>query len=106
MKTIYYLIFVGLILISLNSCDKNSDGLTLVTKTETISLTQNYANEIYYRLSDGLTTTVPRGNWDIAFSVSPREAAILTNATSGVVLKVYPQSGWDWATSKDTTGFL
>jgi hypothetical protein len=65
-----------------------------------------YSNDIYYRLSDGLITPVPRNNWDIAFSVSPREAAILTNSTSGVILKVYPVSeGWNWTDPIDTTGF-
>ena len=42
---------------------------TLVTKSATISLGAGYANDIYYRLSDGLITSVPRNNWDIAFSV-------------------------------------
>ena len=80
--------------------------VSLVTKSETISLGPGYANDIYYRLSDGLVTSVPRSNWDIAFSVSSREASILTNTTSGVVLKVYPtSSGWLWATAIDTTGY-
>jgi len=93
-------------MIGMNSCDKNSGGLTLVTKSEAISLNTGYANDIYYRLSDGLITSVPRSNWDIGFSVSPREASILTNGTSGVILKVYPTSaGWTWADPVDTTGY-
>jgi len=106
MKQISYLIFVVLVMIGMNSCDKNSDTLTLVTKSENISLGPGYLNDIYYRLSDGLITPVPRSNWDIAFSVSPREAAILTNGTSGVTLKAYPVSaGWSWATTVDTSGY-
>ncbi len=107
MKKIIYLIIVGMFLIIMNSCDKSSDtGVTLETKSATISLGAGYANEIYFRLSDGLTTSVPRNNWDIAFSVSPREAAILANSTLGVVLKAYPvASGWNWSDPVDTTGF-
>ena len=104
MKKIGYVILTGLIIMGMNSCEKNSNSL--VTKNETISLGAGYANDIYYRLSDGLITSVPRSNWDIAFSVSSREAAILTNGGSGVTLKAYPAtSGWTWATAIDTAGF-
>ena len=97
---------VGMFLIIMNSCDKSSDSASLETKTASISLGAGYANEIYYKLSDGQITSVPRNNWDIAFSVPAREAAILTNATSGVALKAYPVSeGWNWSDPVDTTGF-
>ena len=69
MKKISYLIIVGMFLIIMNSCNKSTDSTNLVTKTATISLGAGYANEVYYRLSDGLITSVPRNNWDIAFSV-------------------------------------
>lgn len=88
----------------INSCEKKANSL--VTRNESISLGAGYTNDIYYRLSDGLKTAVPRSNWDIGFSVSPREAAILTNGSSGVILKTYPTSaGWTWATPVDTNGF-
>jgi hypothetical protein len=106
MKRISYWIFVGLLLISISSCDKTPEGSSLITKSETISLGAGYANEIYYRLSDGLVTSVPRTNWDIGFSVASREASILTNGAAGVILKVYPAAtGWDWATLIDTAGY-
>jgi hypothetical protein len=106
MKKVQYLIIVGLLIILLNSCSKSTDSVNLVTKSESISMSAGYANDIYYRLSDGLMTSVPRANWDIAFCVSPREAAILTNSTSGVELKVYPTaSGWNWSDPVDTTGY-
>jgi hypothetical protein len=104
MKKISYLIFVVVLLIGLNSCEKKSNSL--VIKSETLSLGAGYTNDIYYRLSDGLTTPVARANWDIAFSVSPREASILTNGAAGVTLKSYPVSpGWTWATAIDTAGY-
>jgi hypothetical protein len=105
MKKNYYLILATLCILGLNSCKKEAQT-QLVTRSENISLGAGYLNDIYYRLSDGLTTSVPRSNWDIAFSVSPREAAILTNGAAGVTLKVNPTSaGWTWATAIDTTGY-
>jgi hypothetical protein len=109
MKRISYLIIVVVFIIFLNSCTKSSDtGVILVTKTENISMGAGYANEVYYRLSDGLITSVPRNNWDIGFIVSPRESAILANTNStpsGVVLKAYPVAGSNWSTPVDITGY-
>ena len=107
MKKYYYLILAGLCILGINSCKKDAQT-QLVTRSETISLGAGYSNDIFYRLSDGLSTSVPRSNWDIAFSVSPREAAILTNGAAGVTLKVYPISSyltWGAATVTDTTGY-
>lgn len=105
MKKYYYLILAGLCILGINSCKKDSQS-QLVTRSETLSLGANYLNDIYYRLSDGFTTSVPRSNWDIAFSVSPREAAILTNGAAGVTLKVYPTTAsWTWTTAIDTLGY-
>jgi hypothetical protein len=109
MKRISYLIIVGMFLIIMFSCSKSTtDSPVLITTTKSISLGAQYANEVYYKLSDGTSTSVPRNNWDIAFAVSPREASILINSTSGsgVVLKAYPVSaGWTWADPIDTTGY-
>jgi hypothetical protein len=105
MKKFYYLFLTGLIFLGLNSCKKDSQN-QLVTRSESLSLGAGYSNDIFYRLSDGLTTSVPRANWDIAFSVAPREAAILTNGAAGVTLKVRPTSvNWTWSTAIDTTGY-
>ena len=105
MKKFYYLILGVLYITVLGSCTKDPVA-QLVTKSETVSLGAGYSNDIFYRLSDGLITSVPRSNWDIAFSVSPREAAILTNGASGVTLKVCPTpANWTWTTTIDTIGY-
>ncbi len=105
MKKIYGLILAGLCILTINSCKKDSAS-QLVVRSESISLGVSYANDIYYRLSDGLNISVPRSNWDIGFSVSPREAAIITNGAAGVTLKVYPiPPNWTWTTPIDTTGY-
>jgi hypothetical protein len=99
-----FLILTVIAVLGISSCEKDSESLT--TKSETLSLGTGYENDIYYRLSDGLTTPVARANWDIAFSVPAREAAILTNGGSGVTLKAYPLTpNWTWADAIDTTGY-
>jgi hypothetical protein len=104
MKKIICLIFGVLVAVGMNSCSKDSG--TLITNTASVSLGAGYSNDVYYRLSDGLITSVPRANWDIAFSVSPREAAVLTNGAAGVTLKVYPTTaGWSWTAAIDTAGY-
>ena len=105
MKKFIYFVLAGLSILGINSCNKDSQT-QLVTRSETLSLGAGYSNDIFYRLSDGLVTSVPRSNWDIALSVSPREAAILTNGAAGVTLKVCPISAnWTWTTAIDTIGY-
>ena len=105
-KSLYLILIVTVLSLSgLNSCKKDPSGPSLVTTTESLSMGPGYANDVYYRLSDGLTTLVPRTNWDIAFSVSEREAAVLINGAAGVTLKAYPVSGWSWDNAIDTTGY-
>ncbi len=104
MKKTGILILTVIIMLSAFSCEKDSESLT--TRSETLSLNAGYENDLYYRLSDGLTTPVARASWDIAFSVAAREAAILTNGGSGVTLKAYPvPPNWTWADAIDTTGY-
>lgn len=104
MKNIHILILSGLMLISANSCKEESN--TFTTRSETVSMGAGYANDIFYRLSDGLITSVSRTNWDIAFIVAPQESAILINGASGVTLKAYPVlPDWTWATAIDTAGY-
>ena len=104
MKNLLLLLFF-ISLIAFSSCEKD-DGGKLVTKNETVTMGTGYANDIYYRLSDGLSTTVSRTNWDIGFSVSSREASILVNNSSGVVLKEYPGEVLAWVSGAvDTAGY-
>lgn len=96
MKTKLFLASVIILGIGFSSCKKD-DSTSKIDKTETISLGAAYVNDIYYSLSSGIVSTVPRATWDIAFSVSTRSSSIIINEGSGVELKVYPTtSGWSW----------
>lgn len=104
MKKIINLILAVILTAGITSCEKTEKSI--VTKTVNISMGATYANDIFYRLSDGLTSASPRANWDIAFIVSARESAILTNGAAGVTLKAFPVTeGWAWETVIDTAGY-
>lgn len=100
-----FLLLIFVILISFSSCEKDT-GYNLITRNEILVMGAGYGDDVYYRLSDGLSTIVPRTNWDIGFSVSSREASILTNSTSGVVLKEVPGEALSWISGAiDTAGY-
>jgi hypothetical protein len=78
--------------------------LNTIVKSEAISYSAGYANDIYYSLKNGVIATPTRASWDIAFSVSTRSSSILINEGSGVTLKVYGKA-WAWANAIDTAGY-
>lgn len=73
-------------------------------RTEHLSYGAGYANDIYYKLSDGSVTTVPNNNWDIAIESASFSANIIINEGAGVRLYEYSTDTTDWSTL-DTTGF-
>jgi predicted lipoprotein with Yx(FWY)xxD motif len=73
-------------------------------KSDSISMSAGYVNEVYYSLKNGVVQSGPRATWDIAFRTMKRSSSILTNDGSGVVLYTYPKadtSGWS---TMDTAG--
>ena len=86
--------YVLLVLFTI-SCSK--EEIPLVIKNETITMNSGYANDIYYSLANGVVSTVPRTNWDIAFQTSSRSSTILINGGAGMKLYTYPNgdiSSW------------
>lgn len=105
MRQNLWIILVALLALGLSSCDDDDDEV-VNTKQETLSMGANYANDIYYSLSDGVVDEVSRTNWDVAFSVDAMSSSILINDGSGVMLKAYPASdSWTWLNDIDTTGY-
>jgi hypothetical protein len=63
-----------------------------------------YANDVFFKLNDGLSFTHDRKSWDIAFRTTKFSSSILTNDGAAVELFTYPNSDTTgWATM-DTAG--
>lgn len=69
-----------------------------------VSMGNQYVNEVFFSLTDGVIKTSPRNIWDIAFYTNSFSAGILTNDGSGVELYTYPKAAIDGWASFDTTG--
>lgn len=82
-------------------------GIVSSQTIDTVSIGAGYANENYYKLSDGSETTVLRDNWDLAFSADGlgfASSTVRINGGSGAELYKYSNVISDWVTV-DTTGF-
>ena len=55
-----------------------------------LSMGASYAYDIYYSLTDGITATPERANWDLAFSTNPSDNNIRIN--SGNAVRLYEVS--------------
>ena len=99
-KLVVSLIVLG---IGFSSCKKD-DSPSKIDKTEVITFGPGYTNDLYYSLSNGLVSEVPRATWDIAFSVYTMSSSIIINESTGIILKAYPNA-WTWTGAIDTTGF-
>lgn len=105
MKTKLLIPLIIILGIGFSSCKKDDSPTNpKLNKSETITLGAAYVNDVYYSLSNGLISTVPRANWDIAFSVSTRSSSIIINEGAGVVLKMFTNT-WSWDGPIDTTGY-
>ncbi len=88
-----------------DSCEVFVNGtLTGVSGTETITMSNAYANDVYYSMTNGVVATVSRANWDIAFETSSRSSTIIINAGTGIKLFTYPHGTTSVWNSVNTTG--
>lgn len=104
MKTKLSVIALTILVASFTACKKDETN-PKVNKNETVTMGATYTNDVYYSLKNGVVATVPRTNWDIAFSVSTRSSSIIINEGAGVVLKAYPTPGVTYSSTLDVTGF-
>ena len=56
-----------------------TSSLALLAQFEEISVGAGYANQVYYSLHSGTSTTIDHTDWDIAFGVSPQGSGIFVN---------------------------
>ncbi len=57
---------------------------------DTLTMGHSYANDVYFKLSNGTKNTASRASWDIAFKTTVMSASILANTTMGIELYTYP----------------
>lgn len=57
---------------------------------DTLTMGSNYANDVYFKLSDGTKNSASRASWDIAFKSAIMSASIIANTTMGIELYTYP----------------
>jgi len=95
-------IVAGFLCAALVSCSKDDEPL--VVKNETITMNAGYANDIYYNLTSGVVSTVPRTNWDIAFQTPSRTSTIIINGGAGIKLFTYPYGDVSSWSSVDISG--
>lgn len=81
---------------------------------DTVSTISNYANDVFYSLPNGIVSSVPKDNWDLAFQIGGQQDMSILANTQGTG-RVYQSplatasGSWDVATapaltSLDTTG--
>ena len=70
----------------------------------TVTTGANYADDVFYSLSDGEAGSADRANWDLAFSISP-SSGILANTGAGTSVWLVSESVSDFD-NVDTTGQL
>jgi hypothetical protein len=96
------LIIVVLLTLFTTSCKK--EDTPIVTTNETLTMGSGYANDVYYSMINGIVSTVPRTNWDIAFETGSRTSTILINGGAGLKLFTYPNGAISSWNNVSTTG--
>lgn len=73
--------------------------------SDTVTLGTDYANQAWYKIQDGTTTSMDKSTWDLAFAASGRSSTILINPAGIVDLWRYPNGAvGDWNSPIDTSG--
>ena len=95
-------LFIALIAILIISCEKddNHNGMTEVT----VTMGQDYVNDVYFSLGGDPSFEVPRGNWDIGFATFVMSPSIIINSGAGIELYELSRDTGVWYTPVDTTG--
>ncbi len=70
---------------------------------ETVSMGADYVNQVFYSLEDGIVSTTPSANWDLAFSASSFGSSIRINDAYGARLYLYDGPVSDYE-ALDATG--
>lgn len=93
MKQIVLIVLSGVLIFS--ACEKENKEESSLKE---ISMGSNYANDIYFSLTNGSVKEVDRQDWDIAFSTFFQSSTVLINEGAGIKLYTYPdgdKDSWD-----------
>jgi hypothetical protein len=101
MKKLLYVFVAALAFAACN--DDDSPTTDPQIETVTLSTGADYANDIYYSLTDGVIATPSRTEWDIAFYTNPMSSSIITNDGKGILLYVWPNGNKDAWANVDTS---
>jgi hypothetical protein len=103
MKKIYFPALTGLIILAAMTFGPSMTAQG-VMNSDSVTMGQYYASEVYYSMKNGMVSSSARNSWDIAFRTKIRSSSIITNDGSGVVLWSYPKSDSSGWASVDTSG--
>lgn len=103
-KALYILILPAFWSCFFVSCNKTDEKNPELVKTDSISMGADYANDIYYSLSEGLIKETPNSEWDIAFSTPLQTATILINESKGMKSYIYRKGRYNDFDIMDTSG--
>ena len=77
----------------------------VVSQTDSVSLGAGYTQQVWYNLQTGAKATSLANNWDLAFFLRSREAAIFINPVNNLHLYLTKTTAANWATV-DTAGIF
>ncbi len=75
-----------------------------VQSQSSISMGPGYADDIYYKMFEGVVGVAERTDWDLGFYTSSESYSIITNGGAGIELYVYPYGDTSAWMSIDTNG--
>jgi hypothetical protein len=77
---IYFAIALSILAFSCKKDENNNPVNTYSTKGDSLISGAGYANDVYYSLKDGVISTRPKSEWDLAFATISRSVSILINS--------------------------
>jgi hypothetical protein len=107
MLRLFFNLSIISLLVLVTSCFKEDEAVTPHKPgnyvTDTVALTDNYKNQVYYNLHDSLSvSSVLKSSWDLGFECSPLGWRVILNSAS--FMKSAYLEGQSFGSPVDTTG--
>ena len=95
-------LFIAIVTVLIIACEKDDNNND--TTEYTVTMGQDYVNDVYYNLSEESSSEVTRNNWDIGFATYVMSPSIIINSGAGVELYEISRDTAVWYSPVDTTG--